>query len=386
MTAIRWQHGLLARTGRHRLRGLGLAVGLAVPCFFSAVTGAGEPPRYIGRWGLQGSDPGLLEYPQGIGADAAGVLYVADTRNHRIQKFTADGRFLAGWGELGTGPGQFDTPTRLAVDTRGFVYVADSRNGHIQKFSQDGDFLAAWDQAGEAPGEFLAPYAVAVDPAGHVYVSDTARGDVQKLSADGAPLAAWGSAFNSDGRFHGALGLTATASHVYVTEIGYQNEDCCECVYQFTTDGDFVRRWGRKGEAAGEFITPLGVATDSVGNVIVIDHHNFRLQKFTRDGAFLAAWGRRGTAPGELIDPHDIVLDPSGDVFITDFGDDGQVMHWSYRPTPVQQPAWSAVKDLFRPARRRPRLPARRLTRTRRQRACGWPRRSLHAPAALLPP
>ena len=385
MTARR-QRSVPNRTSRGRRRCPVLLLGLAVHGVFAVLASAEEPPRYVGRWGLQGSDPGLLEYPQGIGTDAAGVLYVADTRNHRIQKFSADGRFLAGWGEFGTGHGQFDTPTRLAVDPRGFVYVADAGNGRIQKFSLNGDFVAAWEQAGEAPGQFLAPYAVAVDPAGDVYVSDTTRGDVQKLSAEGAPLAAWGSAFNSDGRFHRALGLTATAAHVYVTEIGYQNEDCCECVYQFTTAGAFVRRWGRKGEASGEFITPLGVATDSVENVFVIDHHNFRLQKFTRDGDFLATWGRRGTAPGELIDPHDIVLDPSGDVFITDFGDDGQVMHWSYRPTPVQQPAWGAVKNLFRPARRRPRLRVRRSVLARRSRASGWQWRRRRARSALLPP
>ena len=379
MTERRSRYWRPSRCGPHCRRGLAPALAFAVPCFLAAFAGAEEPPNYVGRWGLQGSAPGLLEYPQGIGVDAAGVLYVADTRNHRIQKFSADGTFLAAWGELGTGPGQFDYPTRLAVDRRGTVYVADSRNGRIQTFSLSGDFLGAWDEAGEAPGQFLSPFAVAVDPEGNVYVSDTGRGDVQKLSPDGAPLTAWGSSFNGDGRFHVALGLTATASYVYVTEIGYQNEDCCECVYQFTTDGEFVRRWGRKGEAVGQFITPLGVATDSVGNVFVIDHHNFRLQKFTRDGDFLATWGRRGTAPGELIDPHDIVLDPSGDVFITDFADDGFVMHWSYRPTPVHQHGWGAVKNLFRPGRRRPRSHERRRGPGRRQ-------RRVRRPGTVLPP
>jgi DNA-binding beta-propeller fold protein YncE len=59
---------------------------------------------------------------------------VADTWNHRIQKFDSNGNFIAKWGSLGSGDGEFDSPCGVAVDTQGFVYVADEDNHRIQKF------------------------------------------------------------------------------------------------------------------------------------------------------------------------------------------------------------------------------------------------------------
>jgi len=56
-------------------------------------------------------------------------------RNYRIQKFTSDGVFVIQWGALGTGDGQFKWPHRIAVAPDGSVYVADTDNNRIQKFS-----------------------------------------------------------------------------------------------------------------------------------------------------------------------------------------------------------------------------------------------------------
>ena len=61
-------------------------------------------------------------------------MYVADTKNHRVQVFTGDGTFLTEWGSLGIGPGQFSAPQGIAVDVAGRVYVADSYNDRIQVF------------------------------------------------------------------------------------------------------------------------------------------------------------------------------------------------------------------------------------------------------------
>jgi DNA-binding beta-propeller fold protein YncE len=56
--------------------------------------------------------------------DASGDIYVADTRNHRIQKFTSDGEFLTEWNWRGTGIWKLRyKPAGIAVDTSGHVYV-----------------------------------------------------------------------------------------------------------------------------------------------------------------------------------------------------------------------------------------------------------------------
>jgi hypothetical protein len=72
--------------------------------------------------------------PRAVAVDTSGNVYVADTNNDRIQKFTSDGTFLTTWGSEGSGDGQFDWPSGVAVDASGNVYVADRGNDRIQKF------------------------------------------------------------------------------------------------------------------------------------------------------------------------------------------------------------------------------------------------------------
>jgi len=70
-----------------------------------------------------------------VAVDQEGNVFVADSDNHRVQKFTAEGKFLAQWGEFGEAPGQFNVPLGIAVDKEGNVYVSDSHNHRIQKFA-----------------------------------------------------------------------------------------------------------------------------------------------------------------------------------------------------------------------------------------------------------
>ena len=74
--------------------------------------------------------------------DAEGSVYVADWRNDRIQKFTAEGEFLASFGESGDGDGQLNRPSSVAVDGEGFMYVADWGNERVQVLNHDGSFRA----------------------------------------------------------------------------------------------------------------------------------------------------------------------------------------------------------------------------------------------------
>lgn len=60
-------------------------------------------------------------------------MYVADSDNHRVQKFTSEGVFLNKWGTRGHGNGEFSYPRGVAADRKGNVYVIDI-SGRIQKF------------------------------------------------------------------------------------------------------------------------------------------------------------------------------------------------------------------------------------------------------------
>jgi tripartite motif-containing protein 71 len=63
---------------------------------------------------------------------------VLDTQNHRVQMFDASRNFVKEFGTSGAGPGQFNEPWGIAVAPDGTVYVADTWNHRIEKFDRDG--------------------------------------------------------------------------------------------------------------------------------------------------------------------------------------------------------------------------------------------------------
>jgi sugar lactone lactonase YvrE len=90
---------------------------------------------------------GQTNDPQGVAVDSvAKRLYVADTRNDRIEVFDADtGTFLQAFGGSGSGKGQFNHPTGVAVDPFTHdVYVVDFGNLRVQKFGEKGEFKLAF--------------------------------------------------------------------------------------------------------------------------------------------------------------------------------------------------------------------------------------------------
>jgi tripartite motif-containing protein 71 len=110
-----------------------LVVALAALCATAVPASAAT---FVRSWGTSGNGHGQFDDPVGIAVDAHSQVYVADSGNNRIEKFTTDGDFLHAWGTYGTGYGQFRNPEGVAVDAHGHVYVADSGNNRIEKFSQ----------------------------------------------------------------------------------------------------------------------------------------------------------------------------------------------------------------------------------------------------------
>jgi DNA-binding beta-propeller fold protein YncE len=64
-------------------------------------------------------------------------VYVIDRLQSIIQKFNGNGTFIIMWGSKGDANGTMQKPEDLAIDqTTGDVYVTDTKNSRIQKFSE----------------------------------------------------------------------------------------------------------------------------------------------------------------------------------------------------------------------------------------------------------
>lgn len=77
------------------------------------------------------------------------VLVTDGYWNARVLEFTADGRKVREWGTKGSGPGEFNLPHSIVIDSAGVVYVADRGNGRVQRFDLQGRFLGAWSTDGD---------------------------------------------------------------------------------------------------------------------------------------------------------------------------------------------------------------------------------------------
>jgi streptogramin lyase len=79
---------------------------------------------------------------------------------------------------------------------------------------------------------------------------------------------------------------------------------------------------GSAGTGTGQLERPMGVATDSSGNVFVVDRLNNRVVKFDHAGNFLTQWGSTGSGDGQFNDPRGITISPNGTVWVVDQGND----------------------------------------------------------------
>ena len=135
--------------------------------------------------GTKGSGTGQFNYIEGLTVDSSGVVWVADTNNNRIESYNpSDGTFHT-YGVLGNGVCQFDNPQGIAVGSSGQIYVADTLNNRIDEFTISGGTCSpsSWQSYS---GALNGPQGVAVAGDGTVWVADSGNNAIVHLSA-GSP-------------------------------------------------------------------------------------------------------------------------------------------------------------------------------------------------------
>jgi DNA-binding beta-propeller fold protein YncE len=92
--------------------------------------------KFLRGWGQSGTEHGAFAAPAGIAFDAYDNVYVAEIGNNRVQVFSRNGKFLTALGQTGDGPGAFRNTHGIAVNpATGLVFVADTDNHRVQVFA-----------------------------------------------------------------------------------------------------------------------------------------------------------------------------------------------------------------------------------------------------------
>jgi 6-bladed beta-propeller len=138
------------------------------------------------------------------------------------------------------------------------------------------------------------------------------------LKSFGVGLFAYPHGFTIDA--DGNLWTSDVNDHATVLGMSAKNADGVlmgQEVLKLSPQGKVLMMLGKQGVAGNgpdTFDRPTGVAIAPNGDVFVSDGHlpntygNARIVKFTKDGAFIKSWGHKGSAPGDFNEPHDIFV------------------------------------------------------------------------------
>ena len=324
---------LKLRTVFRILGGVALGLALVVAAGWLAFVPFAKEPGYVfvAAWGEKGGGPGQFDDPTGL-AVAGEELFVADSRNGRIQVFDLEGNFKREFGRPGEAPGELGRPMNLTVNDSE-LYVPEYFNDRVQVFALGGSPRQTIGGPGDGPGQFNAPGGVAVAPDGTLFVADFYNQRIQQLRPDGTFVRQWGTTGEVGvlaGQFNYPTDAALAADGTLYVADGYGDR-----IQAFNPDGAFSHRWGGPfamnifGPFNGWFATVTRIAIGPEGNVFVADFYNHRVQKFASDGTFLTSFGRRGSGPGEFEYPMAVAVAANGTVFATDFGNN-RIQKWRH--------------------------------------------------------
>jgi uncharacterized protein (TIGR03663 family) len=281
------------------------------------------PPQI--SFGVAGSEPGAFSAPRGIAVAPDGSLYVADSRNNRIEHFSSQGQLIGVWGSYGNvadntaASGTFNEPWGVAVGPDGDVYVADTWNYRIQKFTPDGQFITMWGVSGggESPFAFYGPRGLAFDPSGNLYVADTGNNRIVIFTQDGEYVSQFGSIGMELGQLDEPVDIAVDSTgSVYVTDTWNQRVQ----VFAPTGDMNFypVNSWDVSAWYGRSVDNKPFIAVDEAGNVFITDPEGYRVLEFDAQGNFMRGWGDYSAGIDGFGLPIGITVDQQGQVWVAD--------------------------------------------------------------------
>jgi uncharacterized protein (TIGR03663 family) len=284
--------------------------------------------------GSLGSGEGQMQAPRAIAIAADGSLYVADSRNHRIQHFSPSGEVLHVWGTFadvaqGSAPGgTFYEPWGIAVGPDGSVYVADTWNHRIQKFTADGQFLKMWGVFGLAnvPEEMWGPRAIVIDGEERVFVADTGNKHIAVFDTEGNFITQFGSGGYSAGQLDEPVGLAIAPDRtIYVADTWNQRVQAFleEQAGYFT----YSKEWSIAGWYGQSLENKPYLAAGSNGEICLTDPEGYRILCFDSNGEFLFGWGAYGTTGDQFSLPSGLAFDQQDMLWVSDSGN-GRLMRF----------------------------------------------------------
>ena len=289
-----------------------------------------------------------LSSVSGVSFDAAGNLFVADTRNNRIRKVDTNGIIttVAGNGFLGySGDGVYATntslnlPSGVTLDANGNLYIADTVNSRIRKVNTNGIIatvvgngsLGSAGNGGAATNAQIGySYTVMADVVGNLFIAEgflTTSGAIRKVDTNGIITSA---NTYSGGSYGVASDLTGNLYVSYSSACVIRKTSTNAVKTTVTGSLGSFGFSGDGGPATSAKVSiPKGLAVDATGNLYFSDSGNNRIRKINTNNIITTIAGNgtngysgdgRSANNSSLSNPFGLVLDTGGNVYFADSG------------------------------------------------------------------
>ncbi|XP_077998856.1 E3 ubiquitin-protein ligase NHLRC1-like [Glandiceps talaboti] len=211
--------------------------------------------------------------------------------------------------EIDDGPtavygGQLKRPRDVAIMPNNDIVVSDGGNRKIEIMSENGEFMNA--VTFKALNNTCDPYGVAVGKDRDIFITDQGNNRVYVCLEGGNLLRVFGS-----DELHKPAGVAVTKDgRVLVVDC----ERACVRIYNY--DGSYLKSFGRKGYALGEFFTPQFVAVNSRNQIIVSDYRHDSLQVFDDNCNFIHCI--KGLEDADVWRPMGVTTDDEDNIYVCD--------------------------------------------------------------------
>jgi hypothetical protein len=266
--------------------------------------------------------PDFLRLPPGanlgevtaVELNSKGHIFVFNRGPRPIMEFDRHGDFIRSLGE-----GLFTTAHGLRIDAEDNIWTTDVDSHLVLKLSPEGRLLMVLGRKGTA-GEldpvssmvlFNKPADVAFGPSGDIFLADGyGNSRVVKLDKYGKFIKSWGKKGSAEGEFN--LPHTVVVDSQGLVFVGDREN---KRIQIFDSEGRFIQQWNHVGSPWWLQITP-----DQ--SIWVVDGYASRILKLDRNGNILGAFGEPGKAPGQFGFAHALAVGPEEEIYVA------EILNW----------------------------------------------------------
>ena len=266
--------------------------------------------RHVLSFGQPGSSIEMLNTPYGVAVNERDEIAVTDADNHRIQVFSSDGTYLRSFGRKGDKQGELNWPAAIAFGKNSRSIVLDKYNHRVQLFNEQGEYLSQFGGKGSLDHQLRDPFGLSVDTDGNIIVADKGNKLIKTFSPSGE---FWKKLGEGEGE-----GFTSPCHCIQYDKYLIVSDACENCIKVFDINGNFLYKFGNKGNRDGEFNSPRFLSVNKAGHLMVCDRDNHRVQVFELSGKFVTKIGKQGNGPGEFECPTSTAVLNDGRIVVAD--------------------------------------------------------------------